>query len=704
MSLRLRIAFVLAVCVAVLLAALVLAHRFIIARAYEEIEQEEIRAELRTARNVIQADLDALDILLLDWSSWDDTYEFMASRNAQFVNANLTPNLLSALHVDALAFRSASGETVVARARDAGGNPVAIPGLTTRIPDGDPLVTFTAEHPRAGGLVSTPQGPMLAVSRPILRSDDSGPPRGTLIMARRLDGQHATAVGERLNLGVAVHPITATGLPPDVAASHAALAGDADAVTVAVVGERVVAYGYLLDLRGEPLALLRVEQQRVIMAQSAPTLTALLLTVTGTGVLLVVVLAFAFETAILRRLVRLRRDMTAIGAAGAAGPLRARVQGRDEIAAVASSVNEMLDRLDAAAAERMRLMETVTDQQRLSDAAFREMEEGLLVLGGDGRCTACNPAGAKMLGIPAERIVGRHVSELLPALAPADGVTRFAGPQLYEVGSRAIAVSRPVQDRPGGLSVAVLRDVTEVLDVERLKRDLVATVSHELRTPLTAIRGTVDLLDGGDAGSLSEVQARLVNLLRANADRLRLIVDDLLDIGALDGGRVEFDLDDADVLEIARRAVDEVAAQAAAAGVSVSLRGEGSAMAIVDAQRIRQVLDNLVQNAVKFTPRGGQVEVSIRPRAARIEIVVRDNGIGIPPDEVERVFEKFYRTRRGEHVARGTGLGLPIARSIVELHGGTLRAESDGQSGTVMRAEIPTEPPAPALAPRRTST
>ena len=305
-----------------------------------------------------------------------------------------------------------------------------------------------------------------------------------------------------------------------------------------------------------------------------------------------------------------------------------------------------------------------------------------------------------MLGTPAERVAGRHISELLPALAPADELTRFAGPQLYEVSGRTIAVSRPVQDRPGGLSVVVLRDVTEVLDIERLKRDLVATVSHELRTPLTAIRGTVDLLDGGDAGSLSEVQTRLVNLLRTNADRLRLIVDDLLDIGALDGGRVELDRDAADVVEIARRVVEDLGNQAIAAGVTIELQGDARVMAEVDAQRLRQVLDNLIQNALKFTPRGGRVDLSVRQTGTRVEIVVRDTGIGIPPEECERVFEKFYRTRRATQVARGTGLGLPIARSIVELHGGTLRAESDGQTGTVMRAEIPLQPVGPPLAPR----
>lgn len=698
MSLRYRIALVLAVSIAVLLVALVLAHRFIVLRAYEDIERDEVIAELGNSARLIESDLDALDILLVDWSTWDDTYDFIQTRDPKYLTANLTSNILDSLHVDVFIFRSASGENVAARARDAQGNAIQIAGLTNRIPDDHPLLKFPSPTEGVRGLVNTPQGPMLVVARPILRTDESGPPRGALIMARRLDQEHAKVLGERLNLGVMIYPLV-TGVPVDVARAEQRLAGG-DAYVVDVVDGRIVAYAYLKDISGQPIVTLRVDQERTIIAQSARTLRALLITIAVTSGLLVVSLGAAFEFAVLRRLLWLRRDMSTIGAAGAGGPLRARVRGNDEIASVASGVNEMLDRLDTAATERMRLMETVTDQQRLSDAAFREMEEGLLVLDGDGRCTACNPAGARLLDTPADRVTGRHVSELLPALTPADELTRFAGPQLYEVAGRTVAVSRPVQDRPGGLSVVVLRDVTEVLDIERLKRDLVATVSHELRTPLTAIRGTVDMLDGGDAGELSEVQARLVNLLRTNADRLRLIVDDLLDIGALDGGRVELARDDADIMEITRRVVEDLAAQAEAAGVTVRVHGDERVMAVVDAQRMRQVLDNLIQNALKFTPRDGSVTLTVRRNGHRIEIGVTDTGIGIPPEELERVFEKFYRTRRGTQVARGTGLGLPIARSIVELHGGTLTARSDGRTGTTMHVSIPADVPAPPLASR----
>ena len=699
MSLRYRVAIVLAVSIAVILAVLVLVHTFIVSRAYEALEREEIASELRNSTRLIESDLDALDVLVTDWSSWDDTYEFVQTRDPGFLATNLPPNILDALHVDAMVIRSTSGDNVFARAQTMEGQRTEITGLTNRIAADQPLLAFPGGRDGVSGLIGTSQGPMLAIARPILRSDDSGTPRGAVVMARRLDQEEATDIGERLNLGVTIYPIVATGLPDDVAMASASLANGEETV-VAVVDGRAVAYRYLEDIAGQPLVILRVDQERAIVEQSPRTLRALLITITATGLVLVISLAVGFEFAVLRRLVWLRRDMSAIGATGSAGPLRARVRGGDEIASVASGVNEMLDRLDVAAADRIRLMETVTDQQRLSDAAFREMEEGLLVLNGEGQCTACNPAGARLLDTAAERVTGRHISELLPSLAPADELTRFAGPQLYEVGARTIAVSRPVQDRPGGLSVVVLRDVTDVLDIERLKRDLVATVSHELRTPLTAIRGTVDLLDGGDAGVLSDVQTRLVSLLRTNADRLRLIVDDLLDIGALDGGRVELARDDANLMDITRRVIEDLAPQAEAAGITIELGGDERVMAEVDPQRMRQVLDNLIQNAIKFTPRGGRVDISLRRLGPRVQITVSDTGIGIAPDEIGHVFEKFYRTRRATQVARGTGLGLPIARSIVELHGGTLTATSDGNTGTRMAVDIPAEAPAPPLAPR----
>ena len=215
----------------------------------------------------------------------------------------------------------------------------------------------------------------------------------------------------------------------------------------------------------------------------------------------------------------------------------------------------------------------------------------------------------------------------------------------------------------------------------------------ELRTPLTAIQATVSMLHEGDGGELTAMQERLVDLLDRNADRLRVLVDDLLDMGALEGGRVTLKPTRVNLADLCERVVEEVRATAAQA--NVTLRTDlNEAETWVDTTRMRQVIENLLQNAVKFTPPDGWVEISTHSWNHRATIVVRDTGIGIPPAELDQVFEKFYRTTTGARFAHGTGLGLSIARSIVSLHGGRLTAESDGRSGTTMTVELPDEAPA----------
>ena len=183
---------------------------------------------------------------------------------------------------------------------------------------------------------------------------------------------------------------------------------------------------------------------------------------------------------------------------------------------------------------------------------------------------------------------------MLPLLRPADDATHSAGDHLFETGKRSIAVSRSGDE---GRSVVVLRDITDV-------RDLVATVSHELRTPLTAIQATVSMLSEGDGAGLTDTQQHLVGLLERNTDRLRVLVDNLLDMGALEGGRVTLDIVQTDLTDVCRKVVDELRASAERAGITIRT-DFNDATVWGDRQRLRQVIENLVQNAVKFTPAGG---------------------------------------------------------------------------------------------------
>jgi PAS domain S-box-containing protein len=234
--------------------------------------------------------------------------------------------------------------------------------------------------------------------------------------------------------------------------------------------------------------------------------------------------------------------------------------------------------------------------------------------------------------------------------------------------------------------VWTLRDVTEARQVDRIKDALVATVSHELRTPLTSIIGYLELL--GSDEPLSPEDRRFVDIVRRNAARLQRMVEELLFLSRVDAGGLELDLADVDVVELARAALGS--ADPAAAGKRITLEYDGpeTLRTRADANRLVQVFDNLISNAIKFTPERGCVKVSVASDEETIVASVSDTGCGIPVSEQPRLFERFFRSSATRDVP-GTGLGLTIVRAIVESHGGSIACESTPGDGTTFTFTLP---------------
>jgi signal transduction histidine kinase len=241
-------------------------------------------------------------------------------------------------------------------------------------------------------------------------------------------------------------------------------------------------------------------------------------------------------------------------------------------------------------------------------------------------------------------------------------------------------------------------------ELDRLKSDFVSNVSHELRTPLTAIRMAVDNLLDGVSGELSETLQRYLTRVKENTDRLVRLIGDLLDLSRIEAGRVELHPVPVPLDEVFRELLDALRPMAAAKGLSLEVApGEGPLWALVDRDKLHQVLTNLVGNALKFTPEGGRVLLAARPaplppgaldapgqaagtsplQGRQVEVRVEDTGEGIPPEECESIFEKFHQLhRRGHGKTQGTGLGLAIAKSLIELHGGRIWVESQVGHGS----------------------
>jgi two-component system phosphate regulon sensor histidine kinase PhoR len=238
------------------------------------------------------------------------------------------------------------------------------------------------------------------------------------------------------------------------------------------------------------------------------------------------------------------------------------------------------------------------------------------------------------------------------------------------------------------LGVLVLRDVTELRRLERLRRDFVANVSHELRTPLTSVKALVETLAAGaidDPAVADDFLGRVV----AEVDHLAALVDELLDLARLESGRAVLHTETRDPAEAVRRAVERLRPQAERADLTLRTDLPGALPPVAaDWTRIDQVMLNLVHNAIKFTAAGGEIVVSAAEQDSFLAITVRDNGAGIARDELPRLFERFYKVDKARHSA-GTGLGLAIAKHIVQAHGGAITAASELGRGTTITFTLP---------------
>jgi signal transduction histidine kinase len=232
----------------------------------------------------------------------------------------------------------------------------------------------------------------------------------------------------------------------------------------------------------------------------------------------------------------------------------------------------------------------------------------------------------------------------------------------------------------------------ELQRMHSMKDEFVSTVSHEFKTPLTSIQGFLSVLLDGDTGELTDEQTRFLKIVKSAADRLHLLVTDLLDLSKLEGG-IEIELEAVDLFEAARKAVEGQRIAAEGKRVLLSLR-DGQELPKVhgNSQWLGQVFDNLISNAIKFSPAGGRIEIGLENKGEGVLVYVSDEGIGIPSGEQDRVFEKFFRaSNRDEEPAPGTGLGLAICRQIIDRHGGRIWFESESGKGTRFYFVVPTE-------------
>jgi PAS domain S-box-containing protein len=338
-----------------------------------------------------------------------------------------------------------------------------------------------------------------------------------------------------------------------------------------------------------------------------------------------------------------------------------------------------------------------------NQAILEGIADGVIVFDNEGHAIIANPAIGRLLDKPMDKIVGANIQELMPAdVSEAD--RELITYLLHDTGSRrpgikvgwgtrTLSVSfAPVrgagQEATG--TVAVFRDFTKEAEVDRMKSDFVSIASHELRTPLTSIKGYLELVMMGAGGAVSEQQSTFLRVARDNADRLYELVDGLLDVSRIESGRIELDVKLVSLSEIIEVVATTLHKQFEERGLTLKLEVEPNLPQVLgDPGRISQVMFNLMSNAYKYTP-AGQVTVRAYQKANAIQVNVIDTGLGISAKDQEKLFSRFFRA--GDAAVRqqpGTGLGLNITKSLIEMHGGQIWVESEPGQGSAFNFTLP---------------
>ncbi|HEV2493166.1 MAG TPA: ATP-binding protein [Terriglobia bacterium] len=440
--------------------------------------------------------------------------------------------------------------------------------------------------------------------------------------------------------------------------------------------------GYVLRL-ALPLedldAATRAVHRRILEASLAAALVALLL-------------AYFFSRSFTTRIRHLRSFAeNLVERDGAAGPLPA---GDDELGALGRS-------LEQAASQLHQLVDRLSLESARREAILSSMVEGVLAVDGDLRVTFCNQSFGRLIG--ASSAIPERVAlvELVrdPALIEMissvlrSGQSRKQRLHLPAAEGRSFEVQvTPLASIPGRGAIAILHDITDLERLERVRRDFVANVSHELRTPLTAIRGYAETLLEG-ALEDKENNRRFVEIIKAHAIRLGLIARDLLILSELESGQRPMESERVSVRAALQSALRAVEPEARAREVNVISDELEDAEIAGSRVRLEQALMNLLDNALKFNRPGGEVRVGSRQAEGYARISIGDTGIGIPSEDLARIFERFYRVDKARsREVGGTGLGLSIVKHIVERMKGTIEVESRLGKGSTFTVQLPLAP------------
>ncbi|MFH1032648.1 MAG: CHASE4 domain-containing protein [Chloroflexota bacterium] len=723
MSLRTKAIVIIAVTLIAVAATVYVTSRLIMMNGLLRIEKFETEENTQRTLNAISQTISTLEANAADWAVWDDTYNFIQDVNSEYIRVNLDGSAFVYLKINLMLFLDSSGRLIYSKAFDLESEETVPP--PPQLLDASSRAKLLESDSNASGSVSgiilLDEGPMMIASQPILKSDSTGPARGRLIFGRYLDSEEISRLAQSTLSDISVSH-TQGIMELDFQIALRSLSPGVPIFVQTLGTESISGYTLLNDTRGHPVLILKVSIPRDIYKLGEVAVAYHIIAIMIIGLIAAAAVILAVQKQMISRFAVISSGLDKVAATSDL-TTRLPISGNDELTSMGRTINGMLAALEESSVEirereeRYRLL-----AENIQDVIYTADVNTFKV-------TYISPSVFEMTGYTVEEMLGRSWRELM---APASREVamkyfaedmaavksgKFPGARTLEFevvckdGSKKwvefqLQLTRDSTGKTAGI-LGVGRDVTErkkaqeelekLYQAERsLRQELQAEIAkrmeytralvHELKTPITPIMAATELL-------LEEMKesrlSSLVGTISRSAANLNRRIDELLDLA-----RSELDL-----LRLHPEPIDmtlllkEMATEMTAVGLNnkLSVAHDISQLPIVqaDRDRIRQVVMNLFNNAVKFTPSGGTITLRARQDNNNLVVTLSDTGAGISEERQKTLFDPYHRVEADRQRLSGLGLGLALAKRFVELHGGRIWVTSERGKGSVFGFSLP---------------
>lgn len=673
-----------------------------------ELEQVDTLENIERVQNAISTEQGYLDRTVQDWACWNDTYHFVEDKNQKYKDVNLQNQTLAGIKVNVMLFVNDSGSLVSSKSVDIyTGEEKPIPEKLLRMVEDGTLLS-KSENDKKSGFILLDENPMFISCHPILTTKYNGPIKGTLIFGRYFDDKLLNSLKEATQSSLLMCRVD-RAMPSDFQTNFKIFSDSSGRPIVKPLSEdKVAGYFELPDISGKPALIIRADFPRELYRYGERTLNNMYFFLLLTGLVTVVGVKFALDQVFISRLKGIDNFVTKVRSEKDLSR-RLCLKDNDELYRLSREINGMLNEIYLTEQE-------LTAQEREKKVLLDSLNELAIFVNPQHNIIWANKAALEFMEMDLQKAVGLCLKNTPDISGPLSYYLQLE--QIFVTGNKKsgeftakdgrvwFVQAIPVTEEDGKI-IGVLemcRDITESKAAEtllqekqiaeaanRTKSEFLANMSHELRTPLNSIIGFSDLLYEQVYGELNEKQLKSVGNISKSGKHLLNLINGILDISKVEAGKLELSYKQFELvgkLNVIKNLLSPIADRK---NVQIEIdMDSGLDSVYADEARFVQIMYNLVDNAIKFSYENGLVKIEARKKGDMVEIMVRDTGIGIKPEDQSKLFKPFSQVDSFlSKQFQGTGLGLSLVKQIVRLHGGYVWFRSKPGEGSTFAFAIP---------------